>query len=130
LVKTLREIEGSPWAEWKGRTGFTPNVLAQQLDCFQIAPRTLRVAEVTKKGYRREQFEDAWARYAPSDPAQRHSDAAITSYVPPALGQDPGCDVSHVKRNSFSANTCDVVPAQYAPLEEYELGDAWEPPIS
>ena len=62
IVLALTEIEGAPWSEW-GRRGFTPNALARQLRPFSIGPRTVRIGAETPKGYHRDQFVDAWARY-------------------------------------------------------------------
>jgi hypothetical protein len=65
LARKLCGIEGRPWADWARGTGLSPNNLAQQLKKFKIYPRGIRVGDKTPKGYRREDFEDAWARYCP-----------------------------------------------------------------
>jgi hypothetical protein len=53
LVKTLAEIETSPWAEWKNQKPMTPTQLARQLKEFEVYPRTIRINDDQKKGYER-----------------------------------------------------------------------------
>jgi hypothetical protein len=65
LVTALNEIEGHPWADWFRGRGLSPNNLARLLEKYQIYPTTIRVGGETPKGYRKEDFEDAWARYCP-----------------------------------------------------------------
>jgi putative DNA primase/helicase len=64
IVKSLIEIEGRPWAEWKGGKPITQNGLARQLGKFEILSGTIRLETgVTAKGYYRTAFEDAFSRY-------------------------------------------------------------------
>jgi Protein of unknown function (DUF3631) len=70
LCEKLHGVEDGPWTGWgKGRPmpGFNARDLARTLRPFGIKPRTVRVGEITRKGYHREQFADAWARYVPED---------------------------------------------------------------
>ena len=70
LVAALVEMEGRPWCEWKAGRPITQNSLARQLAPFAIAPNNLRTHGQVVKGYKREQFEDAFARYIPLPPDQ------------------------------------------------------------
>jgi hypothetical protein len=65
LVDRLIEIEGGPWAEWKGGKPLTQNGLARLLSKFEILSGTIRIGNDTAKGYYRTAFEDAFARYLP-----------------------------------------------------------------
>jgi putative DNA primase/helicase len=68
LVGDLVRLEDRPWADWKGKP-LTTNVLARLLKPFKIVPGSIRVGATgtdTPKGYKRKQFEDAWARYLPA----------------------------------------------------------------
>ena len=69
LVEGLVGIEGRPWAEWKEGEPITPNGLARQLAYFNIHPKSVRIEDLTPKGYMRTQFEDAFARYLPQTTA-------------------------------------------------------------
>jgi hypothetical protein len=92
LVAKLKEIEEAPWAEWKGK-GLTQNSLAELLgggggrgrnkeDGFNIRSRTVHPKEGPHgKGYRREQFEDAWSRYVLPDEPDEPDDPSL-----PGLG--------------------------------------------
>jgi hypothetical protein len=69
LIERLAKIEESPWGDWPGRLGFSPQQLAKRLKPFGILPRTIWFPDgQTLKGYRSAQFEDAWRRYLPSPP--------------------------------------------------------------
>jgi len=74
LLDGLRAIDDAPWAEWSGK-GLTPRGLSKLLGEYAIRPRSIRVDDgSTPKGYKREQFEDAWRRYLPANPASiRHN---------------------------------------------------------
>jgi hypothetical protein len=70
LVEALAKIQGRPWAEWgKVQKPITQNQLAQLLSGYSdskdrpIAPRNIRFGTKVLRGYQREQFSDAWARY-------------------------------------------------------------------
>ncbi len=63
LITALVQKETSPWAEWNHGKPLTAISLARLLKPFSIVPRTVRQDEVTFKGYLRESFEDAFARY-------------------------------------------------------------------
>lgn len=66
LVAVLCEMEGHPWAEWYHGHELSANSLARLLKPYRIYPQTIRFGDTTPKGYRRSDFEDAWARYCPS----------------------------------------------------------------
>jgi hypothetical protein len=67
LVQKLASLEGRPWAEWTGRQPLSKHQLASLLRPLRIQPMTIRVSHTkTPKGYKREQFHDAFARYLPA----------------------------------------------------------------
>jgi hypothetical protein len=69
LAAELHELEESPWSEWYGKP-ITQHGIAKLLKHFEIRPRSVRLDdETTPKGYRLEQFEDAFARYLPEKTA-------------------------------------------------------------
>jgi len=76
LIDTLKEIEGRPWAEWRGGKALTTNGLARLLKPFNIAPENIRVGTRVVKGYFRERFEEAFVRYLgerASEPLHRYN---------------------------------------------------------
>jgi hypothetical protein len=50
LTHHLREVEGSPWSEWRGIKGFTKNHLAQQLKRYRIYSKKVRIGPRDKTG--------------------------------------------------------------------------------
>jgi len=66
LVAALKERDDAPWGEWNKGKGLSPHSLARVLRPFGIRPGgTVRIGAENKKGYKREQFKDAWDRYLP-----------------------------------------------------------------
>jgi Protein of unknown function (DUF3631) len=73
LAAELHEIEESPWGEWYGKP-ISAHGIAKLLRQFEIRPRTVRFDDgTTAKGYLFSQFADAFARYLPEKPSQRHN---------------------------------------------------------
>jgi Protein of unknown function (DUF3631) len=65
VVSTLSALEDRPWGAFKDGAGMTKWTLASMLKPFEVAPRQIRIGEVTRKGYDRADFEDLWERYPP-----------------------------------------------------------------
>jgi hypothetical protein len=67
LLQALTLDKAAQWTVWLNHLGViepgAPRKLSKLLSEFAIKPRTLRAGEQTAKGYRREDFEDAWERY-------------------------------------------------------------------
>jgi hypothetical protein len=65
IVTALVGIEHRPWPEWKKGGPMTANQLARLLKPFGVRPRGIRLGDTTPRGYRREDFADAFTRYLP-----------------------------------------------------------------
>lgn len=63
LVAMLTAREDRPWCEWRGGRPITPRQIAKLLKPFGIKPRQVRIGESNVQGYRRGDFDDAFARY-------------------------------------------------------------------
>jgi hypothetical protein len=61
LIAHLVEIEESPWGDWYGKT-ISPHALSRLLKAHRIKTLPVWVEGKTVKGYKREQFTDAFAR--------------------------------------------------------------------
>ncbi len=75
LLDGLLELEESPWRTWWGivdKVGAVqaakgaPRKLSSHLRSFKIKSRDVGPVNARRKGYRRAEFEDAWARYLPA----------------------------------------------------------------
>jgi hypothetical protein len=83
-LRRLHAMDERPWAKY-GRRGdpLSARDLARLLKPFGIEPRTVKwPGEVTAKGYMREWFEDAWARYLPPHPSPASPPAKIAVETP------------------------------------------------
>lgn len=80
LLEELIADDEAPWATWNRGKEMTPRQLSAKLSDFGIKSGTVRIGAVTKKGYSREQFEDAFSRYLSSatsvTPSHASKDAA------------------------------------------------------
>jgi hypothetical protein len=83
IVDALANIEGREWAEWgKARKPISPNQLAKLLGHFSIAPRTIKLPDgTTAKGYHREMFNEAFARYLPPSPSPNRNPVTMPKNI-------------------------------------------------
>lgn len=95
LVSGLIEMEGSPWAELNHGREITPNTVARLLRKFDIAPRTTREGQNTFKGYLRDSFQDAWARYLCSDSSTCADPDVTPSQAAKRLNETQFFETSH-----------------------------------
>jgi putative DNA primase/helicase len=72
LVEALIAMSDRPWPEAKGVHGkpITETWLANRLRAFGVHPKTMRVETERAKGYAREEFSEAFARFLPEPPQQ------------------------------------------------------------
>jgi hypothetical protein len=61
LIRELANIEESPWGDWRGKD-ITPQAVSKLLKPYRIKTMAVWVDGQTVRGYRREQFEEAWLR--------------------------------------------------------------------
>lgn len=96
----LNGDETLPYGRWNDGRGITPIELARHLRPYGITPRDIRFSDGARKGYRRDDFADAWRRYvADTDPRHNpkprhekpdeHGDVAAVAAVA-ALPDTPG----------------------------------------
>lgn len=74
LISHLVAVEDSEWNDM-GKAGITPAVLAKLLRPYGIRSIQNRVGQENLRGYRRNQFVDAWQRYCPELSTQAATDA-------------------------------------------------------
>jgi hypothetical protein len=86
LCFDLGTYDERPWPEWRQGRPMTENQLARVLRPFGIRPAVIREGAATPRGYLREAFEDAWARYLPD------TDPTPKSNPPPDPKPDPAED--------------------------------------
>ena len=71
ILDALHQLESRPWSEW-GRSNrpLTPRGLSSLLAPFRVKSENQRCGGRQFKGYRREDLEPIWARYAVSSPKE------------------------------------------------------------
>jgi hypothetical protein len=65
LVQALTDLPEAPWADLRGKP-IDARGLARRLRKYEVRPSDHRFGDVVKKGYRVEDFHDAWQRYLPT----------------------------------------------------------------
>ncbi len=123
MAEALSKMEDRPWPEWQQGRSITPRQIAKLLEPFGVTPRSIRAGGATSKGYKLEDFRDAFVRYVPDTsvtPSQVNEikgiqlDRAVT---PPSAVSDQ----SGPKTNDF--RPCDGVTASNGHDEQQT--DAW-----
>jgi hypothetical protein len=78
LLEALCALDEAPWGEIAGGKPLNARGLANRLKPYGITSRNVRDGGVIVKGYRREDFADAWNRYLPSSPESATSATSAT----------------------------------------------------
>jgi 5S rRNA maturation endonuclease (ribonuclease M5) len=63
LLRRLCALDESPWADWYGKP-LDDRGLARALKNYDIRSAKVRIGELSVRGYRRDDFREAWRRYA------------------------------------------------------------------
>jgi hypothetical protein len=83
LLSALNRLEDRPWADSAGGKGLSPHQLSRMLARFDVRPKTIRFGTTTAKGFLREDFDDAFARYLPE------AGTSVTTAPEPLILHDP-----------------------------------------
>ncbi|WP_336922378.1 DUF3631 domain-containing protein [Aquipuribacter sp. SD81] len=80
LLSALHALEESPWDDLRGKS-LDGRGLAQRLRKYDIGSHQIKA--INRKGYRREDFEDAWSRYLPPPPEDSETSETSETEDPP-----------------------------------------------
>ena len=120
LAAILAEIETSQWGEWSHGRPLTPTKLARLLKPFEIGPEVMRIGASTPRGYRREQFLDAFKRYlrvedstpvssaTPQSATTQHNAAVTPSDAPSGCSKAPDVAVRDCESRNNNGPCCTV----------------------
>jgi putative DNA primase/helicase len=118
IRQRLCEQDDRPWADMAWGRGLTKNKLASLLKPFGIRPQQIKFYNVNQRGYRAEQFADAWARYLePLPPVPTFIDilyAPMSSIMPPADPAQSATSLHSNEINSFDGNQTATLNAEVA----------------
>jgi hypothetical protein len=107
LVGRLVALDESPWGELRGKP-LDARGLARRLRRYDVRPGDHRFGDSTRKGYRREDFADAWTRYLPPPGGGQQ----------PQQGQPAGADVADVAHVAHPQGGDETLPL-------FEEEDRW-----
>jgi len=120
LLTRLKADPEAPWATY-GHNGLTPMRLGNLLREFDITSRNLRLPSGQAKGYERESFADAWARYCPED---RHTPGGPKPSQP---SQPSHNSVSAGQRPNWDGTAWENEPSQSRPTHPQAVPAVPEP---
>jgi hypothetical protein len=87
ILEALTGLDEAPWGELARGKPLNARGLATKLRAYGVEPKNVRIGDAVLKGYAREDFADAWARYVPSPRAPSDNCAtSATALHPEALG--------------------------------------------
>ncbi len=117
LVQRLIELEGRPWGEMDGGKPLTQNRLARILKPVGIGPDNVGPKTARVRGYKRDQFEEAFERYLadPNRTPAHNIDVPDTSSIFEVHTMDEGCAVGKCEKsnNGGLAGRCAVAKGDH-----------------
>jgi hypothetical protein len=129
LIAGLAADEAGPWGSYNGPDrAITPHQLSKLLAAHDISPHTVRVGSETKKGYAREQFEDAWARHLPALAQNADTTGTPDTNVGFAEGSQLELDGTQPARVGNVSDTVAVVPGGGGSETPVSMGDVSDVP--
>jgi Protein of unknown function (DUF3631) len=128
LAEALHEIEEAAWSEWYGRP-ITARGIAKLLARYEIKPRSIRLDdESTPKGYKRDQFTDAWGRYLPTENATTPQPASLSGkdrfsdrHEPDAVADEESPDSAWIDASGVVADGISKNGSEPDFIDDYEL---------
>jgi len=118
MAERLAELEERPWPEYRNGRPITKAQLGRELSRFGIHSKSIRLDDGhTPKGYARESFADAWARYLPQAPVVENA-TSPHPLMDKGLGESSkrhnwptgaACGVSEDGEDPWCGNGCGVV---------------------
>ncbi len=114
LAEYLNGMEDRPWPEYgRSRKPITVVQIARLLRVHKIAPSTIRTGDLTPKGYRLSQFNNAFARYLPPFEPPHRNNPQFSAENRPFQGvtSTPNVTVENPPK-AAPAVTCDSVTVE------------------
>jgi Protein of unknown function (DUF3631)/Toprim-like len=94
LREGLTKMDESPWGEWRKGLPITQRGITKLLKPYGISKRDVRFGDSHTKGYKREQFGDAWKRYLRTSPSQTRDTGDNGSSKPETAPSEPATEPS------------------------------------
>lgn len=125
ICEAVNTDETIPFGGFGGGSGIDSRSLSRLLKPYGIRPTSVRIGERTPKGYKREQLEDAWARYTPrTESAQQAKHPQHADSVADAIPHTNGvvADVADVA--DFPDRSSDVADISVSEATDAEQATA------
>lgn len=124
LAKRLAGMSERPWADWRHGKPISPRAVADRLKQFSIVPRPNESGST--RGYYRDRFEDAWARYPSSEvPERQHSSELGTESRSAICQNERAPDTTNSGTECTEITSPDGLTLQTGPeTEDRDAGDS------
>lgn len=124
LIRSLCEIEESPWGDWKHGRAITPQGISRLLKPFGIAPKQIRIGSLNKNGYDKEDFENAFIRYLPGEgPPQETREEPIVEEIQKSVEENSKSELNHFKPVEAVGSTLGVGNSNHAQVIPFNLAN-------
>jgi hypothetical protein len=81
IIERLAQLDEAPWDDYYGQR-ITDRGVAKLLRPYGVRSRDVKLGDVVRKGYRREDLHDAWQRYATGTPSATSATSATSQHSP------------------------------------------------
>lgn len=135
LLQIINADEELPFGSWRDGRGLDGRGLARLLKPYDVRPRTIRRGDDVAKGYRREQFVDAWARWAPvavtvadevTESSLDRGDVTVVTDVTPNAEEVEATQRDRFPNGGYNGYTVTEGPPPLEDQEFLERLDAYE----
>lgn len=109
LLKKLCELEDRPWNEWSKGKPITTNKVAKYLKPFGVSPMSVRDGYKNAKGYKKEDFDDAFSRYIPPQSVTPSQPTVSNGYSDFQSVTSNSCVTDQTPLKSAEISHCDGV---------------------
>jgi hypothetical protein len=117
VIAALIELDESPWGDLRGKP-LDARGLARRLRKYEVRPGDHRFDDGVRKGYRAEDFYDAWQRYLPvADVALPRGERGANGDVAPTE-DEVGYDLPSISKNGSLSSSREGQQGQHTQHEE------------
>ena len=95
ILVDLHALPEAPWGDLRGKP-LSERDLARRLKEYGVRSKTVRIGEITAKGYAKVDLYDAWSRYLPAPLPPQTSVTSVTTVTTQEIQTDNVTDVSAV----------------------------------
>jgi hypothetical protein len=110
LCDSLNALDERPWGAFRGGKGIDARALAGKLKSYGIRSRDVRLGSDNAKGYKADDFADAWGRYCPGPLSPQSVRDTVTTEQIRVLTSNSGLALSPIENEANPAESLGCHP--------------------